>query len=1312
VSEPSSHELRELRNRLDGLTIRDAVRLGRCLKNLRGRVSPEKLQQIAEQLTAAEALVATRHAAVPAITYPDLPVSDRRDEIARAIAEHQVVVVAGETGSGKTTQLPKICLELGRGIRGTIGHTQPRRLAARTVAQRIADELGTPLGEAVGYTVRFTDQASDRTLVKLMTDGILLAEIQRDRRLLRYDTLILDEAHERSLNIDFLLGYLRELLPRRPDLKVIVTSATIEPERFAAHFGGAEYGSSGGAPIVEVSGRTYPVEIRYRPLEVVIHPDVDDDDPDDPDHDILRTEMRDQTEAIVDAIHELEKEPPGDVLVFLSGEREIRDTAEVLKNLKHTEVLPLYARLPTAEQQKVFAPHTGRRVVLATNVAETSLTVPGVRYVVDPGTARISRYSRRTKVQRLPIEPISQASASQRAGRSGRVAPGVCIRLYSEDDFESRPRFTDPEILRTNLAAVILQMAALQLGDIEDFGFLDPPDKRSIRDGVLLLQELGAFDRDGKITELGRRLARLPVDPRLGRMILQADAEGCVREVLVLAAALSIPDPRERPADREEAARQKHARFADDRSDFISYLNLWRYLREQRKERSGNAFRRMCREEFLHYLRIREWQDLTGQLRSIVRDIGIREADEDADAARIHAALAAGLLSHIGLRDETKGRDSREFQGARNSKFVLAPGSVLTKRPPRWVVVAELVETSRLYGRIAARIEPENVERIAGHLVQRAYSEPHWDAGRGAVMAFERVTLYGLPLVPRRRVNYAQVEPDLARELFLRHALVEGDWQTRHHFFRDNARLREELEEIEERARRRDLIVGDDEVYAFYDARIPAEVVSARHFDAWWKKQRHRTPDLLTFTRDDLLRTDAAADRPDAWQAGDLSLPVTYKFEPGAEDDGITVHVPVEVLARLGGDEFAWHVPALREELVTALIRSLPKDLRRNFVPAPDTARAVLGTLEPGTEPMLQSLQRSLRRLSGVLVPIDAFDLDKLPSHLRVTFAVESADGSEVARGKDLEALKEQLAAPARQAVAAAVADGLERTGLRGWPDDIDELPRTIERNTSGHTIRGYPAFVDMGSAVDVRVFATKAEQDAAMGPGIRRLLRLTVASPVKTIERQLNPRTRLVLGANPDGSLAGLLDDCADAAVAVLAPAPVWGSSEFAALRQRVADALPPATIDIVGRVEKVLAAANEVEVALPAQPSTTQAEAIADIRAQLDQLLPRGFIAATGVTHLGDLTRYLMAVGRRLERLPQGVTADRERMSRVHAVQDAYDELRQALSPVRAAADDIRDIARMIEDLRVSLWAQQLGTARPVSEQRIYRAIDAITR
>ncbi|MFI2839226.1 ATP-dependent RNA helicase HrpA [Mycolicibacterium sp. PDY-3] len=1306
MSDPA---IRELYARLDGLTYRDASRLGRRLKGLRG----DPPEQLLAQFAAAEALVHTRTSAVPQITYPDLPVSDSRDELARAISENQVVVVAGATGSGKTTQLPKICLELGRGIRGTIGHTQPRRLAARTVAQRIADELGTPLGSTVGYTVRFTDQAGDATLIKLMTDGILLAEIQRDRRLLRYDTLILDEAHERSLNIDFLLGYLRELLPRRPDLKVIVTSATIAPGRFAEHF--AIDGVA--APIVEVSGRTYPVEIRYRPLEVpVLASDEDGSgDPDDPDHEIVRTEsmvgtaeaVRDPTEAIVDAVRELEAEPPGDVLVFLSGEREIRDTADSLKDLPNTEVLPLYARLPTAEQQKVFTPgRSGRRIVLATNVAETSLTVPGIRYVVDPGTARISRYSRRTKVQRLPIEPISQASADQRAGRSGRTAPGVCIRLYSEADFESRPRYTDPEILRTNLAAVILQMSALKLGEVQDFPFLDPPDARSIRDGVQLLQELGAFDSSGALTEVGKRLARLPLDPRIGRMILAAHDANCVREVLVIAAALSIPDPRERPADREEAARQKHARFADEQSDFVSYLNLWRYLREQRKERSGSAFRRMCREEFLHYLRIREWQDLAGQLRSIAGDLGIREVSEDADPSRIHAALTAGLLSHIGLREG----DGRDYQGARNTKFVLAPGSVLTRKPPRWIVVADLVETSRLFGRTAARIDPDAIERVAGHLVARTYSEPHWDARRGAVMAFERVTLYGLPLVPRRSVGYGQIDPEVSRELFIRHALVEGDWQTRHHFFRDNARLRAELEEVEERARRRDLLIGDDELFALYDARIPPEAVSARHFDAWWKKQRHKTPDLLTFTRDELLRTEQSDEHPDTWRTEDLALPLTYRFEPGAADDGVTVHIPVEVLTRIGGDGFAWQVPALREELVTALIKSLPKDLRRNFVPAPDTARAILDDLHPENGSLLTEVARELRRRSGVVVPVEAFDAAKVPAHLRVTFAVETAEGAEVARGKDLAALQDRLAAPVRRAVARAVAGSWERSGLTGWPADLDELPRSVEQVSGGHTVRGFPAFVDTGAAVDVKVFALAAEQAAVMRPGLRRLVRLSVPSPVKAVERGLDMRARLTLNTSPDGPLAALLDDCADAAVDALAREVVWGRKDFEALTAQVGRSLATTTMDIARRVEKVLAAAHEAQVAIPDKPVPAQADAVADVRAQLDRLLPKGFVTLTGVTKLADLTRYLLAIGRRMERLPHGLVADRERMDRVHAVEDAYDDLLRSLSPARAAGQDVADIGWQIEELRVSLWAQQLGTPRPVSEQRIYKAIAAI--
>jgi ATP-dependent helicase HrpA len=1239
--------------------------------------------------------------ALPAIVYPDLPVSRQREELAAAIRDHQVIVVAGETGSGKTTQLPKICLEMGRGSGGIIGHTQPRRLAARTVAQRIADELQVPLGDLVGYSVRFTDQVSERTRIRLMTDGILLAEIQRDRTLARYDTLILDEAHERSLNIDFLLGYLRGLLPQRPELKLIITSATIEPERFADHFG--------GAPIIEVSGRTFPVEVRYRPLEPD-PPNDADDDPDDPDHDVVHAvHTRDQTEAIVDALRELEAEPAGDVLVFLSGEREIRDTADALRGprgLRDTEVLPLYARLPIAEQQRVFEPHPGRRVVLATNVAETSLTVPGIRYVVDPGTARVSRYSRRTKVQRLPIEPISQASARQRAGRCGRVAPGVAIRLYSESDFELRPRYTDPEILRTNLAAVILQMAALGLGDIAQFPFLDPPDRRAVRDGVVLLQELNAFDAGGAITDIGRRLARLPVDPRIGRMILQAEQEGCVREVLVIAAALSIPDPRERPADQEEAARQKHARFADEHSDFISYLNLWNYLREQRQARSGNQFRKLCREEFLHYLRVREWQDLAGQLRSIARDLGITEQREPAAPERIHAALMAGLLSHVGLRDA----ESRDYLGARNAQFVIVPGSVLARRPPRWVVVAELVETTRLYGRIAARIEPEALERLAGHLVQRSYSEPHWDAQRGAAMGYERVTLYGLPIVARRRVGYSRVDPELSRELFIRHALVEGDWSTRHRFFAANEQLRAELAEIEDRARRRDLLIGDDELYAWYDARIPATASSARHFDSWWKKTRQRTPELLTLTRDDLLRAEANPDSPDTWRAGDLALALSYRFEPGAGDDGVTVHVPVEVLARIGGDEFAWQVPALREELVTALIRSLPKELRRHFVPAPDTARALLAELAPGSEPLLAAVQRALHRRTGVLVPIDAFDLAKLPAHLRVTFAVEDGTGSEVARGKDLAALQERLAAPVRAAVAAAVAGELERAGLHAWPEDLAVLPREVERSSGGHTVRGYPAFVDAASAVDVRVFASATEQAHAMRAGLRRLLRLSLPSPVKTAERSLSARSRLVLNSNPEGSLAALLDDCADAALDSLVPQPVWTRAELDALRAQVGGELAPATVAVTRQVERVLDAAHAVRLALPDDPPAAQAEAIDDIKAQFRTLLPSRFVTTTGAGRLADLARYVTAMGRRLDRLPRDVDTDRGRMQRIRVVQDAYDELVRALPSARAAADDVRAVASMIEELRVSLWAQQLGTPAPVSERRIFRAIDAI--
>ena len=866
-------ETTSVRERIAPLMLRDRQRFERLLTR---KHDPERLLR---DLAQAEARVAARQAAVPQITYPDLPVADARDELMAALREHQVVVVAGETGSGKTTQLPKMLLETGRGVRGMIGHTQPRRIAARTVAERIAEELGTPLGEVVGYKVRFHDQVGDTSLVKLMTDGILLAEIQNDRDLLGYDALIIDEAHERSLNIDFLLGYLTQLLPRRPDLQLVITSATIDPGRFAEHFG--------GAPVIEVSGRSYPVEVRYRPP----------------------SEDTDQVQAIADAVDELEGEAPGDVLVFLSGEREIRDTAEVLRGRtgEGTEVLPLYGRLSVAEQHKVFeASSARRRVVLATNVAETSLTVPGIRYVVDPGTARISRYSARTKVQRLPIEKISQASARQRSGRCGRVADGICIRLYDEEDYDSRPAYTDPEILRTNLASVILQMTALRLGEVAAFPFLDPPDRRNIKDGLDLLHELGALDDKRVLTQTGRSLAQLPIDPRLGRMVLEAHEQGCLREVLIIAAAMSIQDPRERPSDKQQQANEHHARFADPTSDFLSYLNLWNHLAEQQKALSGNAFRRMCRTEFLNWLRIREWQDLHSQLRRVARSLGLTLDSGTASGDTVHQALLAGLLSHIGLRDA----DKREYVGARGARFAIVPGSALHKKQPQWVVAGELVETNRMWGRTVARISPEWAEQLAGHLVTRSYSEPHWEKKQGAVMAYERVTLYGVPLVARRKVGYAKVDPEYARDLFIRHALVEGDWETHHAFFADNLRLLDDVQELESRARRRGIVVDDEGLFAFYDQRIPADVVGGAHFDAWWKNARRETPDLLTFSMAMLVQSDVdPGDYPDSWQQGELRLPLTYQFEPGTDADGVTVHVPIAVLPSLSSYGFDWQVP-------------------------------------------------------------------------------------------------------------------------------------------------------------------------------------------------------------------------------------------------------------------------------------------------------------------------------------------------------------------------------------------------------------------
>ncbi|MFF7488531.1 ATP-dependent RNA helicase HrpA [Streptomyces luteogriseus] len=1305
--------------RLTELSLRDAHRLGRRLEGARKIRKPEAraavLAEIGAEVGRAEERMAARRALVPEVTYPEqLPVSQKKDVIAEAIRDHQVVIVAGETGSGKTTQIPKICLELGRGVRGMIGHTQPRRIAARTVAERVAEELDTPLGEAVGWKVRFTDQVNqDSTFVKLMTDGILLAEIQTDRELRAYDTIIIDEAHERSLNIDFLLGYLAQLLPKRPDLKVVITSATIDPERFSRHFG--------DAPIVEVSGRTYPVEVRYRPL---LEEDGEDAD-------------RDQITAITDAVEELQAEGKGDILVFLSGEREIRDTADALtkKNYRFTEILPLYARLSHAEQHRVFQPHTGRRIVLTTNVAETSLTVPGIKYVIDPGFARISRYSHRTKVQRLPIEPVSQASANQRKGRCGRTSDGVCIRLYSEDDFEARPEFTDAEILRTNLASVILQMTAAGLGDIEKFPFIDPPDHRNIRDGVQLLQELNALDPAQKdprkrLTDTGRKLAQLPVDPRLARMVLEADRNGCAREVMVIAAALSIQDPRERPVDKQAQADQLHARFKDETSDFLAYLNLWRYLREQQKERGSSSFRRMCKQEYLNFLRIREWQDIYTQLRTVAKQMGIHLNEEDAPDDRIHLSLLAGLLSHVGMKDvkEAGGEGGRssgknEYLGARNAKFAIFPGSALFKKPPRFVMSAELVETSRLWARVNAKIEPEWVEPLAAHLVKRTYSEPHWEKDQAAVMAYEKVTLYGVPIVAQRKVNYGRIDPEISRELFIRNALVEGDWRTHHKFFSDNRRLLTEVEELEHRARRRDILVDDETLFDFYDQRIPEHVVSGAHFDSWWKHKRHERPDFLDFEREMLINEKAGevskADYPDSWRQGDLKFRVTYQFEPGADADGVTVHVPLQVLNQVTGEGFDWQIPGLRGELVTELIRSLPKPVRRNYVPAPDFARAFLERAVPLQEPLTVTMARELRLMVGVPFEADDFDLSKVPDHLKVTFRIVDERRRKLAEDKDLEALKLRLRPKARKALsqaAAATAErsggvSLERSGLTDW--SIGSLSRVFETRRAGQPVKAYPALVDDGDTVSVRLFDTEVEQARAMWRGTRRLiLRNIPVNPAKFASDRLTNAQKLALSANPHGSVQGLFDDCAMAAADKLIGdfgGPAWDEESYRKLYERVRAEIVDTTVRTVGQVQQVLAAWQACERRLKGVRSPALLANLQDVRAQLDALVKPGFVTEAGLRRMPDLMRYLVAADRRLQQMPTNVQRDTTRMQKVHEMQDEYAWLLEQLPQGRPVPSSVLDIRWMIEELRVSYFAHALGTAYPVSDKRIVKAIDA---
>ncbi|MGK2936498.1 MAG: ATP-dependent RNA helicase HrpA [Solirubrobacteraceae bacterium] len=1283
----------DLRARLAELTLRDEHRLKRRMDRVRRGGDDQAVQQLIDEIAAAERRVEQRRASVPAITYPEqLPVSARRDELLETIAANQVTIVAGETGSGKTTQLPKMCLELGRGVRGLIGHTQPRRLAARTVADRIADELGVPLGAGVGYAIRFQDRTREDTLVQLMTDGLLLAQIDRDPLLRRYDTIIVDEAHERSLNIDFLLGYLKRILPKRPDLKVIVTSATIDPEQFSRHFD--------DAPIVEVSGRTFPVEIRYRPVEL---------DPADGEE----TLERDQVTAIGDAVQELVRESrDGDILVFLSGEREIRDTADALRGrfADTLNILPLFARLSSPEQQKVFQAHTQRRVVLATNVAETSLTVPGIRYVIDPGTARISRYSARLKVQRLPIEAISQASANQRSGRCGRTSDGIAIRLYSEEDFTERAAFTDPEILRTSLAAVILQTAAAGLGRVEDFPFMEPPDARQVRDGVLLLTELGALDADGQLTGLGRKIARLPVDPRMGRMVLEAGARGCGDEVIVIAAGLSIQDPRERPSDHRRAADEQHARFADERSDFLAYLNLWAYIQEQQRALSGSAFRRRCRKEYLHHLRIREWQDLVAQLRRAAKEVGVKRNQTPAEPDEIHQALLSGLLSHIGLLDVRK----REYQGARNARFSIFPGSVLARKQPTWVMASELVETSHLFARTAAKIEPRWIEPLADHLVARTYEEPRWDARRAQVLATERVSLYGLPVVTGRAIAYARIDPGAARAIFLRKALVERDWETRHAFVEENDRILREIEALEDRLRRRDLLVDDDTLVAFFDARVPPDIASGRDFDRWWKTARRATPDLLTFDGPTLIRPEAAASleaggRPSRWRQGDLELQLTYRFAPGEADDGITVHVPLDDLARLRAGGFEWLVPAMRLELVTALLRALPKEQRRALAPIPDVAADVLARLPARGEPLRDALSRELAAVRAIRVAPATWDFAALPPHLRVTFRVEDRDGRVLDQDKDLRALRDRLTPKLREALA-AVTVNVERTGLTAWPEE--DPPQSVELPGTGGAVQGHPALVDEGPTVGVRVYDTKPAQQAAHARGIRRLLTLELPSPAKHVRSTLNGPAQLTLAAAPHGSLDAVLEDATACAIDALIDhggGPPWNRAAYEALRTHVGARLNAATAQVVTWLVAILDADREVQRMLDERPAPGLADIRQDVHRQLGALVFPGFLTVTGAGRLPDVVRYLKGATARLERLPDTAASDRDRMQAIAELEALYRDRVSLIPTGQPRPADLREARWAIEELRVAQLAPGVKTNGVASAKRVRRLLSA---
>ncbi len=1363
-------------NNLDQTFSADRHRLRRQLHELRKKPDEAKLAQWLERFQASAAKVEARRQSVPAIRYDDaLPIAAKRDEIKAALAQHQVLVIAGETGSGKTTQLPKICLEMGRGVNGLIGHTQPRRLAARSVATRVAEELGAPLGELVGYQVRFEDQSTERTLIKLMTDGILLAETQHDRFLEKYDTIIVDEAHERSLNIDFLLGFLKTLLPRRPDLKVIITSATIDLERFSKHFN--------DAPIIEVSGRTYPVETWYRPLAAESDEDgnrVEDDLT--VDQGIL---------AALDEIAAHEKsvgQRPGDVLVFLPGEREIRDAAEMLRkaNLRLTEVLPLYARLTPAEQQKIFRPASGRKIVLATNVAETSLTVPGIRYVIDSGTARISRYSYRAKVQRLPIEAVSQASANQRKGRCGRVEPGICIRLYSEEDFLSRPEFTDPEILRTNLAAVILQMLHLRLGDIQDFPFIEPPDGKAISDGFNLLQELSAVNRENQLTPLGRQLARLPIDPRLGRMLLEAARLGSLSEVLIVASALSVQDVRERPADRQQAADQAHAQWKDPDSDFAALINLWRGFEEQRQALGANALRSWCRKNFLNYLRLREWRDAHRQLLLIVRELKLdagravdgsghppyakpgahpdrrvdngkalptgnaaksvdghlvedgaassmrpaeaasqlaptkdtkvnvilRQQAEASEAARkaksyaaVHQAILAGLLSQIGNKTE-----EGDYLGARQRRFWVHPSSVIGRKKPNWVMAAELVETTKLFARMVAKIEPDWIEPLAGHLIKKNHFEPHWEKKRGQVVAYEQVTLYGLIVVGRRPVHYGPIDPPAARELFIREGLVRGEINSRARALAANRELLERMDELEAKARRRDILADEETLFGYYDARLPADIYQTASFENWYKRESQKNPQLLVMREEDVLAREAsevtAAQYPDHLRIGELQLPLEYHFEPNHPRDGVTLRVPAPLLPQLRRERLDWLVPGLIEAKAVSLVRGLPKAIRKNFVPVPDFVGAALSKIAFGDGALPEALGRELTRMTGARVPDEAWAeaAAGLDSHLKMNIEVVDARGKFLGEGRDLAELTARFA-EASQAALAPPQQKAEQKPVEA--KGFAQVAEKTQAKVAGLSMTVYPALVEEAGVVKEGRFPTQAEAEWQHRRALQRLLLQQLAEPAKFLRSKLPGLTELGLLYRDMGKIDALVEDILLASLdsCILdgeAQLPRDGAA-LASLAEKKRGDWTAHAERLARLVLEILKHWHGLQKRFKGKIDLAQAVALNDIKAQLAHLVYPGFVRETPAEWLKEYPRYLKAIEQRFEKIGAQLQRDRVWSGELAGYWEQY-RARLNKHQQEGKRDPQLALYRwMLEEYRVSLWAQQLGTRMPVSDKRL---------